>query len=189
VVTAVVVLNGGSSAGTTSIARALQQLLPQPWLTVGVDVLGDALPRSGPQALVTFGDRGEVLVAPGYRAVQRVWYRGLATVAAAGIGLVLDEVFLRGAAGQRELAEALTGLDVLWVGVHCDADVAAARELTRPDRVTGMAESQAELVHQGVVYDVEVDTTAASPSRCALQVLERMALADPTTSVGTGALE
>jgi chloramphenicol 3-O phosphotransferase len=46
--TQIVVLNGGSSAGKSSIARALQLTLPAPpWLTFGVDALIDALPGRG----------------------------------------------------------------------------------------------------------------------------------------------
>lgn len=32
-------LNGGSSSGKSGIARCLQAILPEPWLTVGVDML------------------------------------------------------------------------------------------------------------------------------------------------------
>ena len=44
VMTQVIVLNGGSSAGKTGIARCLQAILPQPWIRLGVDGLVDALP-------------------------------------------------------------------------------------------------------------------------------------------------
>ena len=40
----VIVLNGGSSSGKTSIARCLQRLLGPTWLTLGVDDLVRALP-------------------------------------------------------------------------------------------------------------------------------------------------
>jgi chloramphenicol 3-O-phosphotransferase len=40
--TDVIVLNGGSSSGKSSIARRLQDLLDQPWITLGVDDLLDA---------------------------------------------------------------------------------------------------------------------------------------------------
>jgi len=170
----VIVLNGGSSAGKSSVARALQVQLPRPWLRFGTDVLGDALPPSGPNAVVTFGAGGEVWVAPGYRALEHAWYRGLAEMAAAGVGLILDEVFLRGAVNQAELAAVLAGLDVVWVGVRCDHAEATAREAARPDRVVGMAAAQAEVVHRGVVYDVEVDTTRASPGDCAQLVLDHV---------------
>jgi chloramphenicol 3-O phosphotransferase len=45
--------------------------------------------------------------------------------------------------------------------------VAAAREVGRPFHITGMAARQAELVHDGVHYDVEVDTTTLSARDCA----------------------
>jgi chloramphenicol 3-O phosphotransferase len=57
--------------------------------------------------------------------------------------------------------------EVLWVGVRCDGKVAAGREIARGDRVTGMAASQADLVHQGVVYDLQVDTTHTEALECA----------------------
>jgi chloramphenicol 3-O phosphotransferase len=40
--TDVIVLNGGSSSGKSSIARRRQDLLDQPWITLGVDDLLDA---------------------------------------------------------------------------------------------------------------------------------------------------
>ena len=61
----------------------------------------------------------------------------------------------------------LSGLEVLWAGVHCDPGIALGREIARGDRVKGMAASQAEMVHKGVVYDIEVDTSHAESLDCA----------------------
>ncbi|MGY1844010.1 phosphotransferase-like protein [Modestobacter sp. SYSU DS0875] len=44
---------------------------------------------------------------------------------------------------------------------------AAGREVARGDHVTGMAAAQAESVHRGVRYDVEVDTTRTEALDCA----------------------
>ena len=52
--------------------------------------------------------------------------------------------------------------------------VAAGREVARGDRVTGMAASQAELVHRGMVYDLEVDTTHAEAMECARTIAARL---------------
>jgi chloramphenicol 3-O phosphotransferase len=65
-------------------------------------------------------------------------------------------------------------LRVLWVGVQCDSAVAAGREIARGDRVTGMAASQAGLVHQGVVYDLQVDTTRTEALECARAIAARV---------------
>ena len=70
-----------------------------------------------------------------------------------------DDVFLSGAASQQRLRAHLDGVSVRWVGVRCDPATAAGRELARGDRSPGMAAAQAEMVHEGVLYDLEVDTT------------------------------
>ena len=43
----------------------------------------------------------------------------------------------------------------------------AQRELARGDRPPGMAEGQALIVHQGITYDVEVDTSHTGSIDCA----------------------
>ncbi|HLI00632.1 MAG TPA: AAA family ATPase [Acidimicrobiales bacterium] len=178
--TEVIVLNGGSSAGKTSIAARLQELLEQPWITLAVDDLLDKLPASlvgrtrpqpGRPPLISFGPGGEVDLGPGWPPVEAAWYVGVAGMARAGLGVIVDEVLLSGGEGQRRLAAAFEGLEVLWVGVRCDPAVAAAREAARVDRVAGMAADQAERVHAGADYNVVVDTTSASAEDCARAIL------------------
>ncbi|MHB1089340.1 MAG: chloramphenicol phosphotransferase CPT family protein [Acidimicrobiales bacterium] len=176
--TGVVVLNGGSSAGKSTIASSLQTLLTEPWLTFGVDNLIDAL---GPAAtksssVLTFSADGTVGVGELFRQVEDTWFQGLATIARSGTGVIIDEVFLGGAASQSRLSSALTDLKVLWVGVHCDPEVASLRELSRADRVKGMARTQSSIVHEGVSYDVEVDTSDMSALECANVILRSMNL-------------
>ena len=72
----------------------------------------------------------------------------------------------RGAVSQQRWKQALGPLPVLWVGVRCAGAVAAGRR-SPGDRVTGMAASQADVVHQGVVYDLQVDTTHSEALECA----------------------
>jgi chloramphenicol 3-O phosphotransferase len=172
--TQVIVLNGGSSSGKSSIARALQDVLPERWLTFGTDVLAEALPGRGedPRSGLVLEPDGTVTVKPEFRAVEEIWYQGLAVMASRGALLILDEVFLAGGAGQQRLRALLGGLDVLWAGVHCDPLVAAGREAGRPERVRGMAMTQAAAVHAGVIYDVEVDTTHCSAISCARKIAQ-----------------
>jgi chloramphenicol 3-O phosphotransferase len=172
--TQVIVLNGGSSAGKSSIARALQEVLPELWLTFGTDVLAEALPGRGddPRSGLVLEADGTVTVKPEFRAIEEIWYEGLAVMATRGAFLILDEIFLAGGAGQQRLRGLLGDLDVLWAGVHCDPLVAASRETARADRVPGMAMAQAVAVHAGVVYDVEVDTTDCSAIACARRIAD-----------------
>ena len=165
-------LNGGSSSGTSSIARALQERLPDIWLTFGVDTFVDALPGRGdsPRAGIGFEPDGTVTLTPRFQELERSWYLGVNAMAASGARLILDEVFLSGGAGQDRVRSTLSDAMLFWVGVHCSPDVAAAREALRLDRVAGMAQQQARSVHEGVVYDLEVDTTSRTADECAQEI-------------------
>jgi hypothetical protein len=108
-VTDVIVLNGGSSSGKSSLARSLQELLDEPWVTLGVDdllaalapsLVGDAPPPPGRPPLLAYRADGTVDVESSYRPVEAAWNAGLAAMARAGLGVILDEVLLDGGVGQ-----------------------------------------------------------------------------------------
>jgi chloramphenicol 3-O phosphotransferase len=136
-------------------------------------------PLHGARLGIQFEPDGQIIVGDTFRRLEAAWYQGFASIVRAGTPLIVDEVFLAGAASQDRLRDALAGLRVLWVGVHCDAATAAAREAARGDRAPAMVEggqgpaaSQADLVHDGVGYDLEVDTTNASAMDCALVIAD-----------------
>jgi len=172
----VIVLNGGSSSGKSGIARCLQAILPDPWLTFGTDTLVEAVPVSTrtSAAGIEFASDGEVIVGPEFRTLEAAWIAGIAAMAHAGARIIVDEVFLGGAASQQRWKNALGTLQVLWVGVRCDGAVAAGREIARGDRMIGMAASQAEVVHHDVVYDLQVDTTRTEALECARAIAARV---------------
>jgi chloramphenicol 3-O phosphotransferase len=174
--TQVIVLNGVSSSGKTTIARSLQGILPAPWLLLGIDDLIRAMPNEGLEdgSLLRIGEAGQVEVGIGWRDLEVSWYIGLAAIAASGTGIIVDEVFLGGRKSQERLRSVFGGLGVLWVGVTCGREVARARETLRPDRVPGMAEHQVAIVHEGVEYDMTIDTSHASPESCAAAILSRV---------------
>lgn len=167
--TRMIILNGGSSAGKSGIVRCLQAVLPDPWLAFGCDSFVDALParmRSSDGG-ITIGADGGVSVGADFLALEAAWREGVATMVRAGARVIIDDVFLGGADSQQRWRKALGGLPALWVGVRCDAAVAAGRELARGDRARGMAAAQATAVHEGVTYDLEVDTTHTESLVCA----------------------
>jgi chloramphenicol 3-O phosphotransferase len=169
VTTRMIILNGGSSSGKSGIVRCLQAVLPDPWLTFGCDSFVEALPakmQASGWGIAVAAD-GRVSVGADFRALELAWTEGIVAMVRAGARVIIDDVFLGGAASQQRWRDALGRLAVLWVAVRCDAAVAAAREVARGDRTLGMAASQADTVHQGVVYDLEVDTTHSESLACA----------------------
>jgi chloramphenicol 3-O phosphotransferase len=176
VTTRVIVLNGGSSSGKSGITRCLQAVLTNPWLALGVDTLIQAMPVSMQTSAegIGFAPDGEVIVGPEFRRLEAAWIEGIGAMALAGARVIVDEVFLGGAASQQRWKQGLGDLQVLWVGVRCESAVAAGREMARGDRAIGMATSQAEMVHQGVVYDLQVDTTHTEALECARAIAARV---------------
>ena len=153
-------LNGGSSAGKTTLARKLQSSLDGYWLLFGIDLLMWALPvemvgaTGGIQII-----EGEFQRGADFMSLFTGFQRAVANLVASGIDVILDEVLLDGSEDQRRWDEALGDLPVCWVGVRCDADKAAMREQERGDRPPGIARKQAASVHRGVRYDIELDTS------------------------------
>ncbi|MEU9710044.1 chloramphenicol phosphotransferase CPT [Streptomyces sp. NPDC047967] len=175
--TQVIVLNGGSSSGKSGIVRCLQAELPTPWPAAAIDTFVDSLPASlrTADAGIAFTADGGVTVGEEFRRLEAAWREGVAAMVRAGARVIVDDVFLGGPASQEPWRKALTGLNVLWVGVRCASAVAEAREIARGDRPRGMAAAQAETVHRGVAYDLEVDTTHMESLACARTIAAHVA--------------
>jgi len=173
-----IIVNGGSSAGKTSIVRQLQDMLREPWLAMSIDDFVDSLPaalrRSSDGFDVTMD--GAVQVGGTFIRLQSAWMAGIVATARAGAPVIIDDVFLGAAASQNRWRTALSGLHAAWVGVHCDAAIAQQREASRPDREAGMAAKQASQVHRNVAYDVQVDTTRTSARDCARAIARSLLL-------------
>jgi chloramphenicol 3-O phosphotransferase len=127
----VIVLNGGSSSGKTSIARCLQRLLGPTWLTLGVDDLVRALPGGneiddlvraqrgggepvGTEGTIEIGPDGSVTVGDDFRRAEASWYAGVAAIGRCGTGLILDEVFI----GRKLGSECMWEREIRVSGVH-----------------------------------------------------------------------
>ncbi|MEU4230876.1 hypothetical protein AB0F17_41855 [Nonomuraea sp. NPDC026600] len=66
-----------------------------------------------------------------------------------------------------------TGLDVLFVGVHCSLEAAEERKRTRVDP-RGLARGRLRTVHEhGIPYDRAVGPTGTAPGRLPEAAMER----------------
>jgi chloramphenicol 3-O phosphotransferase len=151
-------------------------MLPDPWLAFGCDSFVEAMPAKmqTSDAGIAFAADGVVKVGADFRALEAAWMAGVGAMVHAGARVIIDDVFLGGAASQQRWQTALGGVAVLWVGVRCESAVAAGREVARGNRILGMAASQADVVHEGVSYDLEVDTTHTESLACARTIAGRV---------------
>jgi chloramphenicol 3-O phosphotransferase len=179
----IVILNGNSSAGKSSIARALQCITAQPFLHVPMDTFLDMMPDvlfEGPEGMVfrtledSQGPITEIVIGPAAQRTLQGMRRAVAALAAQGNNLILDEVMVGGDAA--DFAAAFAGLKVHWVAVHAPLDILEERERQRGDRHPGLARGLARHVHKCVRYDLELDTAAADAAECAAMIKQAFGL-------------
>ncbi|WP_328387519.1 chloramphenicol phosphotransferase CPT family protein [Nocardia sp. NBC_00416] len=183
----VILLNGISSSGKTTLARAIQDESDTPFVYWGIDTLFGLAPpnwgggRDGPLSRDGFWyDRsghdadGHPVVVIRYGHVGRRMLHSACAAAAAfargGDDLVIDEMLLT-----PDLLpiwmDALAGLDVQLVGVTCPLAVAEQREQDRRHPI-GLARGHLHTVHDhGYTYDMTVDTTTRTPAALARTIL------------------
>jgi len=179
----IILLNGASSAGKSSIVRALQTILNEAYLEAGIDKFLFMLPTDYLMKAHLWhevigyerGTNDELLPKVGNHGHQlmRGMHRAITGLAQTGNNVVADHVLL----DKLWLADCLQvfeGFEVLFVGVMCPLNVLEAREKDRGDRTLGQAKGQAGIIHQNCIYDLEVDTSKLSAAECAEHIKSRL---------------
>jgi chloramphenicol 3-O phosphotransferase len=169
----IIFLNGASSAGKTTLAKALQAVLDRPYFHLSSDQMVEAGALPGRRE-----EGGEFSWASVRPRFFHGFHRSLAAYAGAGNCLVVDHV-LEYAPWLTECAALLAPFPVFLVGVHCPLAELERRERARGDRRVGEAEEHLKVVHTFGPYDFEVDTSVRSPEENARLI--QTALQDPPT--------
>jgi chloramphenicol 3-O phosphotransferase len=180
----VVILNGVGSVGKSSTAKALRDITADPFLLVQMDVFLDMLPPAmiGHPDGVVFetvrdNDQPSVIIRSGpvVRRAMRGMRHAVAAMADQGNNLIVDEVILSPETA-RDYRELLARFTCRFVGLFAPLDVLEARERARGDRLPGLARWQYDRVHNGMAYDLEIDTASASPPECARRIKAALGL-------------
>ncbi len=179
----IVILNGIGSVGKSSIAKALQAMTREPFLHVQMDAFLEMLPEAyhdRPEGFVysTSLEDGrpvvDIATGPVGARLMRGMRHAIAAMAGQGNDLVVDEVMTR--SDWAEYEALLAPFEVLLVGVFAPLEILEAREAQRGDRMIGLARRQFGYLHEGMAYDLEVDTSKASPVECAALIKEELGL-------------
>jgi chloramphenicol 3-O phosphotransferase len=155
----IIVLNGTSSSGKTTLAKHLQLLSSsEAFLHVSLDSFREMEPPG-------YWSAGAKDLWPlRVESLCRSMNAAAAAYARAGESVIVDHVLPD--EGWSWMAQDFAGLRVFFIGVHCDPAELLRREQARGDRPAGLAASQHGL-HRGRVYDFQVDTTSVGAQECA----------------------
>jgi len=184
----VVILNGVSRAGKSTLARAIQESVPGVWMQLGVDAHKACTP---PNRQPGVGLRpGMNQVSPEVEESVPVLHAALcesvAVHARLGLDVVVDanfhDSYTRRYGILQDCAGRLAGLETLFVGVRCPVEVIWERRARTWGQVLGEVSQDvvdavelaqhATHTHRG--YDLEVDTSLMSPENCAALIARRL---------------
>jgi chloramphenicol 3-O phosphotransferase len=167
----IIMLNGTSSSGKSTLLSMLQDTLSEPYLTAGIDKFLFMLPDrflKVPalwQQVIGLGSSAGPL---GNRLMSGMHY-SIAALSRTGNFVLADHVLIE-AAWAQECAALFAELPAYLVGVRCPLSILEAREKGRRDRTLGQARRQFELVHKFARYDLELDTHEMSIEKCVLAI-------------------
>lgn len=148
----IILLNGASSSGKSSVARAVQARIEEPFWHISIDHLRDSgvLPTARIRS-------GEFQWASMRDAFFEGFEQSLLAYARCGNNLIVEHI-MESRAWLLRLTRLLEGQDVFFVGLHCDLAELERREIARGDRRIGDARRDYHQIHSYCRYDVELDS-------------------------------
>ena len=189
----VFLVNGPSSAGKTTLCRALQAAISEPYLVAAFDdfismsarryyrggdrkepIEYDAFTALGVEMVITSPPGAPPSITarfgPFFRRLVDSMAPAVRALVDGGNPVIFDHV-LHDTAMYESCRTAFAGLDVFSIGVFCPVEILEERERARGNRVLGRARGLADVVHGFMTYDLKVDTGANSPPACVEQIL------------------
>ncbi|WP_414691600.1 chloramphenicol phosphotransferase CPT family protein [Noviherbaspirillum sp.] len=175
-----IVLHGKTSAGKSSLARALQDGSDVPVFHVSLD------------AFVEMSRRRDMRTEDELNQALSIYHHNLAStltrINESHFNIVLDLV-LRDESAISACLDASSGRPTFVIGVFCPLEVLEERERNRSDRGNGMARSQFGHPAYDREYSMKIDTSKVTPEEGARMIWDfvRTQIA-PNTAVNTDSL-
>ncbi len=149
----IILLNGASSSGKSTLARGLQSTLDEPFWHFSIDhlIAANVLPKGR----IEDGEFPWHDLRPHF---FEGFHRCLPALAAAGNNLIVEHI-VETEAWMHRLLRLLSQVDVFFVGVHCPLPELERREIERGNRRVGEARADFETTHAFGIYDFEILST------------------------------
>ena len=151
----IIIINGPSSSGKTTLALATQKQLDIPFLRFSFDLFLDnqVLPMDQIRNGSFSWDSMRQSVFSGI-------HQCLPALAVAGNNLIFDHI-IESKEWLKDLLQSISKLDVFFVGLHCSLPELERREAQRGNRRSGEARADFQTVHNITTYDLELNSENA----------------------------
>ena len=180
----VIILNGPSSVGKSSIIKAFQEKEKTPWLSIGIDnfFVGILPPKfyledKPEHRLIMHGVASEdkegklftLNIGPEGQKVIKGMHQAIAAYAHTGNNVIVDYIKYEDT-WLADLKKTLCDVKVIWVGVTAQLESIEQREKKRGTSPEGHARSHYHTVHREITYDLMLDTDSLTPEQAADQL-------------------
>lgn len=173
----IVLLNGTSSAGKTSISMELTNQKEILFHHLSIDdfyhnyndFINNKFPDLKPVRKLDDEVIGQIIFDP----LISMYYATIKLFSEMGLNVIVDTV-IENDKWFNDYLDVLFDYPTLFVGVICSKEELARREQIRGDRRIGLAASQFDKVYSFNEYDLEVNTEELSPTECAEKILSFM---------------
>lgn len=182
-----IIINGGSSAGKTSLGKALQQELKQPYLLMGIDLFWFTMPERqidldtvNPEFYTWVEESKDnipyfrIIPGPILDQMMIARYKAIAAFLKSGLNIIADDVIWK-RLWLEECLKSLAPYEVYFIGLFCDERILAQREIQRGDRRSGWARGSQIYAHMDTTYDIRIDNSGLTPEQEAKVISERFA--------------
>src|ERR1041385_6428344 len=151
----IIIINGPSSSGKTTLALAAQKQFDIPFLRFSFDLFLDN--KVLPLDQMRNGTFSWDLMRPSvFKGIDQC----LPALATAGNNIIFDHI-IETKGFLQELIQLISDLGVFFVGLHCSLSELERREMQRGNRNIGEARTDLETVHQITSYDLELNSENA----------------------------
>ena len=173
----IIFLNGVSSSGKTTIAKAIQKAADENFYHLSNDMFANLV---GEMYNPKFFVDGEV--EKYFAEAVVLMYHMAKTLAEHGTNVVIDGMFhetkeyieMYGKTNYGNMQHILSGLNILMVEVFCPLDECKRRNIARGDRDENQSDEQSRIMCKDIDYDFMVDTSIDSAEECATKILYKM---------------
>lgn len=156
----IILLNGASSSGKTTISHALRDVLSEPYHIVQLDAFLEMLPNQSRPVTEDLAFQASIILNTTVKFLSDM-----------GHNIIIDHVIT-----SKQIFEAFAKIfknyPVFMVKITCPIHEMLRREKARGDRVIGTSESSVPYIYPDEIYDIIIDTYVNSPEECAMNIAD-----------------
>ena len=169
----IIILNGVSSSGKTTLAKAMQEAFDEPYIRLSIDDFINMMPEK-----LIKDDLGNTV----YKS-QTILLQTIKMLSDAGTNVIVDNILLTYFQTLKQYVLHLHDYPILLVKVDCPNHELRRREAERGDRAIGQGERQIDDLEPQNLYDITVNTFINTTAECIDLIEKKLTVPDKSSVI------